>query len=203
MVRKRMFKMHRSRGCARIFSPVWGPILLLLFGMFLAGTILGAYVGSHGEPIPEVVAAYINGGANADLRGFFRELFRAGQYHLAVLFAATSTVGVFAVPLISFFRGYFLSCTAAAIMVAAAEHGIAAAMVLCGISAVITVPSLFLLELDSFELSRRLRAVSMGHTVSRRTESLAYDLAFSALCVLIAALTECLFVPTLLLYFLQ
>lgn len=202
-VRKRIFKMHRSHGCSRIDPPVRGPILLLLFGAFLAGTVLGAYVGSHGEPIPEVVAAYIEGGANADLRGFFRELFSAGQYHFAVLFAATSTVGVFAIPLVSFLRGYFLSCTAAAIMAALPECGIAAALVLCGGSAVLTVPSLFLLELDSFELSRRLRAISTGHSVPLRAESMPFDLALSALCILIAALAECLLVPALIHYFLQ
>ena len=75
---------------------------------------------------------------------------------------------------------------------------IATALILCGIPALLSVPTLFLLELDGFELSMRLRAVSAGRSYLPRTEDVPQDLVLSVLSVILAALAECLLVPSLL-----
>lgn len=173
------------------------PVLGMLLVCFLAGSLVGCIAG-QGALSSAGITEQVTARAAADIRAFPGCLLRAGQYHLLVLAAATSTMGVFAIPLVSAFRGYFLSCAAAAVMVSLETHGIATALILCGVPALLSVPTLFLLELDGFELSMRLRAVSAGRSYLPRTEDVPQDLVLSVLSVILAALAECLLVPSLL-----
>ena len=178
------------------------PVLVLLFLSFLLGSLLGCFVGGGIDPNTGNVDQLISGGNTSGIWGFLSSLCTVSQYHIIVLLAATSVLGVFVIPATSFFRGYFLSCTAAAAIAALPEHGIAAAWRSCGISAVITVPSLFLLELDGFGLSKRLRALSAGKSGHFSKGNVSYHLGIAVVCLLTAAAVDCILVPKLLAYIL-
>lgn len=173
------------------------PVLALLFAGFLLGAVTGCFIGRGAEGSGGLTD-YLTGHTDTGVSDFLRELVRSGQYHLIVLAAATSVAGVFVIPLVSAGRGYFLSCTAAALVASLPEHGAAAALIICGIPAVLTVPSLFLLELDGFALSARLRALSAGKSCLPVRNTLAHDLAVTVLSVILAALAQCLLIPFLL-----
>lgn len=200
MVKMQIFKFRRHNVYQISRFRTQMPVLLLLLLCFLIGTVAGCMVGSGAQNLSGPIAGYVTETASFRLSDFLKNLLRVGQYHLFVLVAATSIAGTIAIPLISSFRGYFLSCAATALITALPEHGIPAALISCGISAVLTVPSLFLLELDGFALSMRLRAVSAGRSYYINADRIPYDLAVSALCLTTAAAAECLLVPLLLSY---
>jgi len=176
------------------------PALALLFLCFLLGSVLGCFVGSGAEAGAVEITQMISESTPTGIWGFLRCLGTAGQYHMIVLLAATSVLGVFVIPATSFFRGYFLSCAAAAAIASLPEHGVAAAMISCGISAILTVPSLFLLELDGFGLSKRLRALSAGKSDHFNHGNIPYHLGITAICLLTAAAVDYALVPKLLSY---
>jgi len=200
MVKIQMFQFHKQNSYQTSRFRAQMPVLLLLLVCFLAGTVVGCLIGSGAYTLSGTLSGYVAEGVSLHISDFLKNLFRAGQYHFLVLIAATSIAGTIAIPLISFFRGYFLSCAATALIAALPEHGVLTALISCGISAILTVPSLFLLELDGYALSMRLRAVSSGRSYYIDTENIPYDLAVSALCLTTAAVAECLLVPMLLSY---
>lgn len=178
------------------------PVLILLLLCFLSGSLLGCFVGGGIESGTDEIAQMVSGGEVPGFWGFLHRLCTVSQYHVIVLLAATSVIGVFVIPVTSFFRGYFLSCAAAATIASLPEHGIAAAWVSCGINALLTVPSLFLLELDGFGLSKRLRALSAGKSCHFSKGNVSYHLGISAVCLLTASAVDCVLVPKLLAYIL-
>lgn len=176
------------------------PVLILLVLCFLLGSVLGCAVGSGAEA--DEVTHLLSGTRPSGLWGYLCCLYTVGRYHLVVLLAATSLLGVVVIPATLLFRGYFLSCAAAATIASLPEHGIAVALTACGISAVLTVPALFLLAMDGFGLSGRLRALSAGRSNRYSNEAVFSHLGISAVCLITAAAAEQLLVPTLLSYLL-
>lgn len=176
------------------------PILALLFLCFLLGSVLGCFVGSGVESEAEEITQLISKSPNPGIIGYLRSLWLVSRYHIVVLLAATSLLGVLVIPLTAFLRGYFLTCAAAAVIAALPEHGVAAALISCGIGAVLTIPSLFLLELDGFALSKRLRALSAGKTDHFSNRNIPQHLGIAAVCLVTAAATDHVLVPWLLSY---
>ena len=196
-MRKYILKLHKRRQHQSNRTQIRLPVLLLLLLCFLLGSILGCFVGSGTGTAAEEITDLISGNTSVGFSGFLQNLFKVSQYHIAVIAAATSVIGVFAIPLISFWRGYFLSCAATAVIASMPEYGVLTAMISCGISAVLTVPCLFQVELDGFELSMRLRAMSSGRSYYLNTDNVPYHMVISLICLLIAAVAECLLVPLL------
>lgn len=160
---------------------------------FLLGSAIGCYTGSSADGA---------GIASSDLlyyasepSGFFSVLLKLSRFHIAAILAATSTIGLFAVFLISLLRGYVLTCAMAVIQGTLPDHGMAAAWLICGISAVITIPSLFLLELDGFEGSVNLRQKSVGSDTAVDNQ-LLHGL-ITAVSLFLAAWVEYAWIPAL------
>lgn len=174
------------------------PVLILLLCCFLLGSVLGCIVGSGAETAAGEIHDLVSGNTNVSLSGFLRNLFKVSQYHIAVIASATSLIGIYVIPIISFLRGYFLSCAAAAVIASVPDNGFWIALISCGLSAVLTVPCLFQAELDGFELSMRLRAVSGGKSYYLNTDNVPYHMLVSVICLLGAAVAECILVPLLL-----
>lgn len=173
------------------------PVLFLLFCCFLLGSMLGCIVGRGANTSSEIEVA-LSGNITIGFSHFLGKLWTMGKYHIVTLLAATSVIGVFIIPLVSFFRGYFLSCTVAAVVAIMPEHRFLTALVVCGIGALITVPSLFLLELDGFSLSTRLRSISTGKSYYYPNGDFSYHIGICIICILTAAAVECVLVPLLL-----
>lgn len=199
-MKKRSLKFHKSIQSRLEQTQVFFPVLLLLFFCFLLGSVLGCFVGSGVNEETKEITELISHNTAVDFSKFLRNFFTAGQYHMIALLAATSIIGVFIIPLLSFLRGYFLSCTAAAVIVSLPEKGIAAALISCGINALLTVPSLFLLELDGFGLSMRLKSLSSGKSYYFSNKNIPYHLGICAVCIIVAAAAECTLIPFLLSY---
>lgn len=197
-MRKYWFKFDRRHMLypQRQSAPL--PTLLFLISTFLIGSVLGSFVGCGAEAGAEEIAGLLSGTEAGSAAGFFRSLWKIGWYHLTVILAATSVLGVFVIPATTFLRGYFLSCTAAAAIVALPEKGVITALIVCGVSAVLTIPSLFLLSQDGFCLSRRLRALSSGKSVHYDDRNVLSHLCVTAVCLLTAAGVDCVLVPWLL-----
>lgn len=174
------------------------PNLFLLFGCFLLGSVLGCFVGRGADASAQALSDMVAGNFVVGFSGFPGKLWTMGKYHVVTLLAATSVIGVFVIPMVSFFRGYFLSCAVAAVIAVMPEHRIATALITCGLGALLTVPSLFLLQLDGFSLSAKLRAASVGKSCYCSNRNLPYHLCVCAICILTAAAVECVLVPLLL-----
>ena len=160
---------------------------------FLLGSAIGCYTGSStgGAGIASSDLLYYA----TEPSGFFSGLLKLSRFHMAAILAATSTIGLFAVFLISLLRGYVLTCTMAVLQTALPDHGMATAWLICGVSAVITIPSLFLLELDGFEGSVNLRRKSIGSDTAVDNQ-LLHGL-ITAVSLFLAAWAEYAWIPTL------
>ena len=176
------------------------PILALLFLCFLLGSVLGCFVGSGVEEETEEITKLISQSPDFGIIGYLHSLWQASRYHIVVLLAATSLIGVFVIPLTAFLRGYFLTCAAAAVITALPEHGILAALISCGIGALLTIPSLFLLQLDGFALSKRLRALSAGKSGHFSNQNIPQHMGIAVVCLITAAATDHMLIPWLLSY---
>lgn len=199
-MKKRSLKFHKLVRSRMEQPQIFLPVLILLFFCFLLGSVLGCFVGSSVNEEATEIAGLISGNTSVHFSGFLHNFCTAGQYHMVALLAATSILGIFIIPLLSFLRGYFLSCTAAAVIVSLPEKGIAAALISCGINALLTVPSLFLLELDAFGLSMRLKALSSGKSYYFSNKNIPYHLGVCIVCIIVAAAAECTLIPFLLSY---
>lgn len=174
------------------------PTLLFLILCFLMGSVLGCFVGSGAVSGAEAITQLLSEDGIRSVIGYLHCLWTVGWYHLVVLLAATSLLGVFIIPATVFLRGYFLSCTAAATIAVLPEHGIITALIGCGISAVLTMPSLLLLSMDGYSLSKRLRALSMGRSSQYGNGNVLYHIGITAACLFTAAAADYALVPWLL-----
>lgn len=170
---------------------------MLMLLCFLLGSVLGCFVGSAAEAETEV-AGLLSETAAEGVLGFLSSLWTVGWYHLVIILAATSVLGIMMIPTTLFLRGYFLSCTVSATIAVLPEHGILAALISCGIGALLTIPGLFLLALDGFGLSRRLWALSAGRSSHFGGGNVSGHLGIAVMCLLAAAAADRVLVPWLL-----
>ena len=165
--------------------------LLIISAAFIAGAVGGSLLGSGELSAAEGVLP----GYGSD--SYFSLLFSCAKYHLIVLLFSTSLAGVLLIPATLAFRGFALSCTAAFVASAYPEQGIALVLVVLGLPALLTVPSLFIVAYGGELFSARL----VSHYVRRplppryrRGEDRALAVA---VMLLAAAAIECFAVPPL------
>ena len=89
---------------------------------------------------------------------FPKNIWKAGQFHVFVILASMSYIGLLLIPAIIFLRGYFIACTSAVLL---KEYWIA--WITCGVPAVIQLPSLFLLA----SMCLRISAKRWTDTITR------------------------------------
>lgn len=129
-------------------------MLLLLCAAFLAGAAGGSLLGSAESAAAEGVLPGDVSVYGAD--SYFSLLFSCAKYHLLVLLFSTSLAGVLLIPATLAFRGFALSCTAACVASAYPEQGTALVLVVLGLPALLTVPSLFVVAFGGELFSARL-----------------------------------------------
>lgn len=151
-------KKSRRHLPLRTDSPQQG-IFLFLSLFFLFGAIVGALVGALSEAgdLSDLMKALSTGAG--DWNSFLRALWDATWFHLLVLVAGTSLLGLLFVPLLTAARGYLLSCTAAAVLQSYPWNTV---LVLLGIPALFEIPSFLVLAADAIRISRRLAAAAGG-----------------------------------------
>ena len=169
-------------------------MLLLLCAAFLAGAAGGSLLGSA-ESAAEGVLPGDGSVYGAD--GYFSLLFSCAKYHLLVLLFSTSLAGVLLIPATLAFRGFALSCTAAYVASAYPEQGVALILVVLGLPALLTVPSLFVVAFGGELFSARLVSHYVRRPIPpryRRGEDRALAVA---VMLFAAAAVECFAVPPL------
>lgn len=169
--------------------------LLIISVAFIAGAVGGSLLGSGELSAAEGVLPGDGSVYGSD--SYFSLLFSCAKYHLIVLLFSTSLAGVLLIPATLAFRGFALSCTAAFVASAYPEQGIALVLVVLGLPALLTVPSLFIVAYGGELFSARL----VSHYVRRplppryrRGEDRALAVA---VMLLAAAAIECFAVPPL------
>ena len=169
-------------------------LFLFLAFFFLTGALIGALVGalSDGGDLRGVLTAISD---ESGSRGaFFRALWDASWFHLLVLLAGTSLLGLLFVPLLTALRGYLLSCTAAAVL---QSYSWSTVLVLLGIPALFELPCLLVLSADAIRISRRLSAAG-GIAAAERENPILRHTLICLLVLTVSALMETFVLPVLL-----
>ncbi len=170
--------------------------LALLALCFIGGAACGAFIGAGSLYAGETLA--LEGGAVYGSDSFWPLLFACSKYHLAVIAAATSLLGMAAIPAAFAARGFALSCTAASIAAAYPERALALILLILGLPSVLAVPSLFLLGHEGLSFSRRIRLSFGRRPALPDYRDRAIPLTVSLAALPLAALAELSAVPALL-----
>lgn len=170
-------------------------MLFLLCAAFLAGAAGGSLLGSAESAAAEGVLPGDGSVYGAD--GYFSLLFSCAKYHLLVLLFSTSLAGVLLIPATLTFRGFALSCTAACVASAYPEQGTALVLVVLGLPALLTVPSLFVVAFGGELFSARLLSNYARRPLPPRYRRGEDRALAAALMLFAAAAVECYAVPPL------
>ena len=95
-------------------------------------------------------------------------IFRAIVFHLVAFFLGTSFFGLAFIPVLSFTRGFALSCAVASIISVYPDGGIIMAAIAIGIPAIISLPCFFVISIESFFSSGRIFRLVRGSSSPRR-----------------------------------
>ncbi len=129
-----------------------GGDFLLLSICFLAGAVLGMYVGAYASDISDAGGLFSGELSASD--GFLGALWECSKYHFLVLLFSTSFLGIFLIPATLAFRGYLLGCASAVIAASAGKGAFWLIMAKFGAVSLITVPCLFVIGCDAMYLAR-------------------------------------------------
>jgi uncharacterized membrane protein SpoIIM required for sporulation len=191
---------NRHRKTHRSIPPKTGErrqgLIVFLALCFLLGAVAGALIGTLSETgdLTDLMAQLST--ETGDLKGFFHALWDATWFHLLVLLAGTSLLGILFVPVLSIARGYLLSCTAAAVL---HSYPWKTVLVLLGIPAILEIPCFLVLAADAVRTSRRLAAAANG--IVPHIEQDNPILRHTVICLLvltISAVVETFILPVLL-----
>lgn len=124
-------------------------------------------------------------------------VFSSFVFLVVAIFLATTFLGYILLPILSFFRGYLLSFTAATIIAGYQNSGVVMALTVIGIPALLTVPCYFVLASECFLYSRSQLMMVRNTPCAYKSRLCLY----SALCLVLtaaAALLEVYLLPYLL-----
>jgi hypothetical protein len=174
-----------------------GSIFIFLSLCFLAGSVLGSFVGSFS--VSDDIFLRIEGitAVSTEAAGYWSSLWNCTRYHILLLLFASSVLGVLFIPILSVMRGYFLSCTAASILCSYPQGGWLLSFAVLGIPALITIPCFFVLGIDSFTASGRLLSLTTGGTRPTGPSRLLRHFVVCLALLTIAAALEELLIPDL------
>ncbi|MBR1496233.1 MAG: hypothetical protein IJ617_01225 [Oscillospiraceae bacterium] len=135
---------------------------LLLLVMLAAGVLAGGVVGffslQNGDagPLEDYVASRF---LCASLP---TALLNASGFFLLLGAAATSYLGVLALPVVVFLRGYLLSCAVSGLYALFSLRGLGCALLLRGIPGLLVIPCFYCAACAALASSRRLLSLRLG-----------------------------------------
>jgi len=177
--------------------------LIVCGALFICGSIVGTaaagFAGGTGvsDSLTEFLAQ--SGQAPVRMSGFFSTLFNDSVYHLVAIFLGFSALGVFCVPLLAAVRGFFLCFSISAIVHHFGGDGILLSLAISGVTALLTIPCLFILSVQSFTSSLNLlRSVTTRGGSSKPYGGRFFVRTIVCIAVLMcSAMIDTLFVPRL------
>lgn len=187
MSNKIFLKLRDFSGSKKAVQKENGNIYLL-FVLFIAGSVIGTFVGTFSSSSAETVERLISGHIDVASTSVLTAFWSCGKFHLFVLICATSVLGIFAVPIFAAVRGYLISCSAAA-LISCYENGIWIAVVVIGLPGLFSIPSFFMMSSDAVSASYSLlrlslgssRSLSIGHPMLRRGIACVFSITIAVL----------------------
>ncbi len=142
---------HSSSGNPfRITIP---PLIVL---PFIAGIVLGAFVGIFSDAPQELLSVVGLNSLRDNSISFIKALWFASRFVLLASFFAAGITGVILLPLLSFVRGFSFGCSVAAVIVPASSFTILFTFLSLGLPSLISFPAFLLAETDAFVFSQSL-----------------------------------------------
>ncbi len=146
-------------------------VLAISFGLgALVGCALAASVGEAGN---QSLAAYIQSYLEASQNGLTRSIplpalvWETMRWPLLTVLLGFTALGILGLPVLFAARGFLLSFAASSFVRAFGAPGGGLAFFAFGITALLSVPALFVLGVQGFRASRRLAARALGDGKSR------------------------------------
>jgi len=163
-----------------------GFTFLILF--FLLGAAAGAFVGSFAGDTAFVPAVWTGGafGTSDYIKLFWDNI----RFHLAAVFFATTFLGVFLLPALSALRGYFIGCTASALICGGA--GFFSPFLILGLPLLVCLPCFFIMATDAFHFSSCVLASSRGNIAGSKPPRLAFHAVICLAAIALWTFTELL-----------
>ena len=172
----------------------------LLFLPLFAGILLGCVFAVYTQFDPIALHSFFSVGCSVEKTTFPSALFSTGKYFFLVILSGTSYLGIFFLPSLVFVRGCSLGSAVASFYAALGFRGLLNALLLCGVTELLTLPAMMLLTEHSFYSAHSLLRLRTGKWVIRDNQlhprQLLISIVFS---VTLAIVYRCALLP--LLYF--
>ena len=141
-----------------------GSVFQMLLLLFLAGALIGCAVGLYLPAAGPGDGAAAWGFLSPETQplSFPEALWNAGKFFLLLILLSTSWLGVVLTPAAALLRGYFLSCSVAALYAAGSWKGLLCALAVSGVPALFMIPCFLIACRDAFSASRRLMDLRFG-----------------------------------------
>jgi len=136
------------------------PVFIGLSLSFLVGSVFGSIFAQTISGALFLPDAYISEKYNEI--GFAVSFVIFIGFHFISFLMGTSFLGVTLIPLLTVFRGFFLSFASASIIMAYPSDGIIMALIKIGIPAAFSIPCFFAISSEAFISSRSLLRMCSG-----------------------------------------
>lgn len=177
------FNQRGSTGCFAL-------LILFFFLGCLGGSLLGSFFGLQFFLSDSFALAHINA---PKLWLVFLHFMR---FHLLAVVLGSTYYGLIFFPVLSFLRGYALSCTAASIISANPANGAMLAAISVGLPALFSLPCFFAISIESNKSALRILRLTRGQPSPAKDR--LFSLCLSCLPVLaLGTLVEYKLVPYL------
>lgn len=175
----------------------WGG-LLALGSSFAVGGLLGclmaSWIGGDGsDGLMDYIQSFLQAaqGDYTKSPAILPLLWEQARYPLVTVLLGFTALGVIAIPALFAMRGFFLSFAISAFVRMFGGDGVALSLVLFGLSGVISVPVLFVLGTQGWQISRSLAGRnSRSRHKENNKEPYWVRVGICAFCILLCILVE-------------
>ena len=191
-------------------SKRWSGVWRISFGEYWRGLVVLGIAFGAGGLLGCVMASWIGGAGSDGLMAYIQSFLQAAQgnytaspellpllweqarYPAAVLLLSFTALGVIVIPVLFGMRAFFLSFAIAAFARMFGTDGILLSLILFGLSGVISIPVLFVLGTQGWQISRALA----GKPAKIRREEAGFRrnymirVGICGLCILLCMLVE-------------
>lgn len=176
----------------------------LCVAFFISGAFIGSFAAGlidNGSGLSDYISAYISlaKSGSAAAPDFLTVLWSGSKYHLAAVCLGFCVLGVAGIPVLLGVKGFFLSFSTAVFIRIMGQNGLLLAFGIFGLTAVFTLPCLFILATQAFSSSYLLLGIASNRGI--KSSSPIYDMGYftrcgiCALVLLVSAVIETFLTP--------
>lgn len=172
--------------------------LALLSALFLGGVVAGTVASSNVAPDSELrnyISGYLASAQSESSSAFILPaLFNAFKYHFLIVVFGFTALGVVAVPIIVFLRGFFLSFAVTSFVKVLGSGGYLLTLGIFGLPFLIALPCLLILGAQAFSLAI---SATRGASLRKVNTQFIARIAVCAAALVLSALIEAFLTPHL------